>query len=79
MVLEAARIGAAMEGLAMTPKATGGTTLWKEVQEVAEEWERDGWLRKFFWDGSEWRELTPLGRRELAKENARQATEATTQ
>ena len=79
MVLEAARIGAAMEGLAMTPKATGGTTLWKEVQEVAEEWERDGWLRKFFWDGSEWWELTPLGRRELAKENARQATEATTQ
>jgi hypothetical protein len=78
VVLEAARIGAAMEGLAMTPKATSGTTLWKEVQEVAAEWERDGWLRKFIKNGREWWELTPLGRRELAKENASQAAGAST-
>jgi len=78
MAMEAARIGTAMEGLAMTPKATGGTSLWKEVQEVAEEWERDGWLRKFIRDGRECWQLTPLGRSELAKKKAKQATLATT-
>jgi hypothetical protein len=58
--------------------STTGTSIWKEVQEVAAEWERDGWLRKFMRDGREYWQLTPLGRRQLAKERVTLASYATT-
>jgi hypothetical protein len=46
--------------------ATTGTTLWDEFQSIAEEWENDGWLHKFFDDqGRERWALTTLGRRQL--------------
>jgi len=32
---------------------TGGTTLRQAVEEVAAEWVRNGWLRKFVKDGQE--------------------------
>jgi hypothetical protein len=42
--------------------ATTGTTLWDEFQSIAEEWENDGWLHKFFDDqGRERWALTTLG------------------
>jgi hypothetical protein len=46
--------------------ATAGTTLWDEFQSIADEWENDGWLHKFFDDqGRERWALTTLGRRQL--------------
>jgi hypothetical protein len=46
--------------------ATTGTALWDEFQSIAEEWENDGWLHKFFDDqGRERWALTALGRRRL--------------
>jgi hypothetical protein len=58
--------------------STTGSSIWKEVQEVAAEWERDGWLRKLTIRGQEHWQLTPLGRRELAKEKAREQGRAAT-
>jgi hypothetical protein len=49
-----------------TTHATTGTTLWDEFQSIAEEWENDGWLHKYFDDqGRERWTLTALGRRKL--------------
>jgi hypothetical protein len=39
-----------------------------EVYQVSVEWERLGWLHKYRdQSGTEWWELTPLGRRKLGK------------
>jgi hypothetical protein len=42
------------------------TTFQEEVQLAADEYERNGWLHKYRDQlGTEWWELTPLGRRAL--------------
>jgi hypothetical protein len=53
---------------------TGGTTLRQAVEEVAAEWVRNGWLRKFVKDGQEFWQMTPLGLRERRRERMTQAT-----
>jgi hypothetical protein len=62
----------------MISSSTGETTFWDVVQEVADEWQRAGWLRKDIQGGQEYWQLTPLGRQELAKERARRATREAT-
>jgi hypothetical protein len=54
--------------------STEGTTLWQAVEEVASEWERNGWLRKFVMNGQEYWQMTPLGLEELRRERMARAT-----
>ena len=61
-----------MNELHLSP--TGGTTLRQAVEEVAAEWVRNGWLRKFVKDGQEFWQMTPLGLRERRRERMTQAT-----
>jgi hypothetical protein len=54
--------------------STEGTTLRQAVEEVAAEWERNGWLRKFVKNGQEYWQMTPLGLEERRRERVAQAT-----
>ena len=56
------------------PSSTEGSTLRRAVEEVAAEWQRNGWLRKFVKDGQEYWQMTPLGLEERRRERMAQAT-----